>query len=307
VLNTKPNRRVLVGYESGLDLKKACCMESMEMDLIPSQLRRLAFRVCSLPDTGWFGLTPLKTHVLVCGGSRSGSTLLKLLLEVAMPKARRFRREIRAWRAATSRFRNHEIMITKRPRDISDLSRVRELYADRRTQLRIVITIRDPRDILTSSHVKSAHLRRYHETISLWQESFQDLTENLNDPDVTVVCYEDLVTKTKSVESRLESFLGTRFEQPFSSFVDRVPTGFDTRALNGLRPIDIQGLGRWKRPEHRERIEEVLREVPDFPEQLIQLGYERDRKWVGEWRRAHLISSVSSEGPAVGGPRKIAA
>jgi mRNA-degrading endonuclease RelE of RelBE toxin-antitoxin system len=278
------------------------------MDILPLTLRRLAFRICSLPDTGWFGLTPLRTHVLVCGGSRSGTTLLKLLLEVAMPRARRFRREIRAWRAATSRLRNHEVMITKRPRDVDDLPRIRELYAGRRTQLRIIIMIRDPRDILTSSHVKSAHERPYHISIPEWNHSYEHVIKHSNDPDVMLVRYEDLVTNTGPIESRLESFIGERFEQPFSSFVDRVPTGFETRALNGLRPIDAHGIARWRRPEHRERIEQLLRELPDFPQQIVQLGYERDREWVGQWRLALLSNAdVSDDWPPVGAPRRIAA
>jgi hypothetical protein len=212
--------------------------------------------------------------------------LLKLLLEVAMPKARRFRREIRARRAAATRLRNHEVMITKRPRDIVELPRIRELYARRRTQLRIIVTIRDPRDILTSRHVRTARERPYHVTIPEWNHRYRHVVKHLTDPDVMVARYEDLVANTGSIESRMESFIGEHFEQAFSSFVDRVPPGFRTTALNGLRRIDARSVGRWKRPEHRDRIAHVLRRLPDFPHQLVRLGYEQDSKWVRRWQLA---------------------
>src|ERR1700759_582777 len=70
------------------------------------------------PDTGLFGLTPLKMHVLICGFPNAGTTLLQLMLENGLPKARRFGRERAGWRAATYSRRNHELMISKQPQDL---------------------------------------------------------------------------------------------------------------------------------------------------------------------------------------------
>jgi len=259
-----------------------------DLNFVARTLRRLALLVCSIPDTGWFGLTPLRTHVLICGCPRSGSTMLQLMMEAALPRARRFSREIRWWRAATSRLRNHEIMITKRPRDIFDLDRARAFYRERRAQLRAIITIRDPRDVLTSSHPRSIRRRPYHSTVDGWRKLYPYLMRYLQDPDALIVRYEDLVSELDAVEARIEAFVGERIEHSFSEFYKVVPRDFDTRALNGVRPVDRRTVGRWQMAEHKVRIEEILREVPDFPRQLVDLGYENDYDWISRWRRGDL-------------------
>src|SRR5690242_12570056 len=85
-----------------------------------SPLKRFRRRTLSplfrIADTGILGLTPLRTHILICGFPRSGTTLLQLMLENGLPTARRFGREVGGWRAATYCWRNHELLISKVPR-----------------------------------------------------------------------------------------------------------------------------------------------------------------------------------------------
>jgi hypothetical protein len=204
------------------------------------------------------------------------------MMEAALPRARKFKREIRGWRAATSRFRNHEVMITKRPRDIFDLHRIKRFYRERQAKLRTIITVRDPRDALTSSHPRSVRKRPYHFTIAGWRDLYPHLARYLHDPEVLVVRYEDLVSDLDGVEASIEAFVGERIEHSFSEFHKGVPRYFDTRALNGVRPVDGRGVGRWKLPQHTARIEEILRQLPDFPQQLIDLGYEKDSNWLSQ-------------------------
>src|SRR3954469_23077934 len=71
-----------------------------------------------LPDTGLLGLTPLRTHILICGYQRAGTTLLQAMAEHALPNARRFGHEISGWRAATFAPRNHAVLISKVPNDL---------------------------------------------------------------------------------------------------------------------------------------------------------------------------------------------
>src|SRR5579862_9599826 len=68
--------------------------------------RKAVSFVCCFPDTGLFGLTPLRKHIVICGYPRTGSTMLQLMLEHAYPGARRFERETRGYRAAMLKFRN---------------------------------------------------------------------------------------------------------------------------------------------------------------------------------------------------------
>jgi hypothetical protein len=61
---------------------------------------------------------------------------------------------------------------------------------------------------------------------------------------------------------------------------------FAVQTLNGLRPVEASLLRRWASAEHRPRIEQVLRELPQLPQALIDLGYERDETWTEAYREA---------------------
>src|SRR5580692_8967531 len=126
--------------------------------------RRFRAAFYRLPDTGRFGLTPLRTHILICGYGRSGTTLLLMMIEQSLPKARSFGQEKSAWRAATFERRNHAVLISKTPRDISRLHRIRNFYKNRQAALKTIVMIRDPRDVLSSRHPKTGTHRYFQET-----------------------------------------------------------------------------------------------------------------------------------------------
>jgi hypothetical protein len=210
--------------------------------------------------------------------------MLELMLLTGLPHARGFSKELRGRLAATCRLRNHETMISRRPRDIHDLQRLRRFYEDRQANLRCILTIRDPRDALTSQHAHTFRKRRYHLEIARWVALTPLVQRYWNDPDVLIVRYEDLVRDVSNVQARIEAFLGEQMQRPFSEFHEQVPRKFRTLPLNGVRSIDSRGLARWRSSEHRQRIEEILQVVPDFPERLIELGYEKDGEWVDQWR-----------------------
>ena len=88
--------------------------------------------VCCFPDTGLFGLTPLRKHIVICGYPRTGSTMLQLMLEHAYPQARCFMREVPGHRAAMLRLRNHALLVSKQPGDIFRLHQLQNHYAKKR-------------------------------------------------------------------------------------------------------------------------------------------------------------------------------
>lgn len=256
--------------------------------------RRLLGLAYRFPDTGLLGLTPLKTHIVICGYPRAGTTLLLAMMEHALPHARRFRGEISAWRAATFAWRNHSVVLTKKPDDIFALHRLRNFYAGRDANLRILLMVRDPRDVLTSRHATTGP-HAYFEQVDAWRVCHEYVRLYRHDPDVLVVRYRDLVTQTGTTRRRIEAFTGVRSERGYKDFHNASLDDFDTRPLNGIRPVDASTIGRWRDPEHRERIEQILREVPDFCDILVEMGYEPDAGWVDEWRRE--VAQASSPQP----------
>jgi hypothetical protein len=241
-------------------------------------------------DTGLLGLTPLKTHILICGFQAAGTTLLQLMLENGLPHARRFGRERSGWRAATYSFRNHATMISKQPRDIFRLEPLREFYSTRRAKLKIIAMQRDPRDLLTTQREKDGAV--------VYKGSPGDLRGNcmffLNQResgDTLIVRYEDLVTQPAVEQSRIEHFVGQSMLVPFEKFDSVHRPDFNTTTLQGLRPVETTRVARWKDPRHTERLKQMLRLMPDLPEMVVQLGYETDHAWAEQF--------TSPESPAL--------
>jgi len=240
--------------------------------------RRLLGLVCRLPDTGIFGLCKLRSHILVCGFPRCGTTMLQMMLENALPHARRFGYEIGGWRAATYSWRNHAVMISKVPHDVFRLEPLRDFYRGRSARLRIILMVRDPRDVLTSKRLTGGP-SGYCVGIDRWRRYYQAFTRHRDDADVLVIRYEELVRHPASQQMRVEQFTDESMSVPFANFHLISRLDFDQSTLNGLRPVGTSLIGRWAAPEHRERIAQVLRHLPELPHALIRLGYERDEAW----------------------------
>jgi hypothetical protein len=233
-------------------------------------------------ERGLFGLVPLQTHVVICGFPRSGTTLLQVMLETSATDAKSFGRERSALSVARYTWPGrHPVFISKKPDDIFWVDAIREYYRDLRADVRFVLSVRDPRAVLTSIFVDkpgycvpSVKWRAVHEHIR-YQRQFAD---------VLVTEYRDLVERPDGVQQRLAEFTGCRIGTSFDQFHAAVPGNFDTRALNGVRPLDRNSLYKWRSPEHRARIQQILNEIPELPKLLIDLGYESDTVWTSEYR-----------------------
>jgi hypothetical protein len=174
-------------------------------------------------------------------------------------------------------------LISKVPHDVFRLEGLRHFYAHREARLRILLVLRDPRDVLTSQR-KTGGPEGYVVSPGRWQRYFRAYIEHRHDPDVLEVRYEDLVSSITVQQSRIERFLDLQMQWPFEQFHEVDRPDFDTSTLNGLRPVERSLVSRWAAEQHRPRIELVLRELPELPQALIDLGYERDAGWIRQWQ-----------------------
>jgi hypothetical protein len=243
--------------------------------------RRLRDVYIGATDRGWFGLTPLQTHVVICGFPRSGTTLLQLMLETATPGALTFGRERSGLSVARYTWPGrHPILISKKPNDIFCVNDIRDYYRGRKTQVRFILSLRDPRAVLTSIFVAK---QGYCVPPEKWQSVYDHIQYQRQFPDVTVVEYRDVVERPDDVRQELAGFIGCDNLQSFDRFHSSVPENFDTRALNGVRPLDTSSFDKWRSAKHAPRIRQVLAELPDLPQRLIEMGYESDTAWTREY------------------------
>lgn len=245
-------------------------------------VKRAAIRMV---DRGWFGRVPTRAHLVICGFPRSGTTLLQLMAQTAVPEARCFGRERWGLGVAQTHWPGrHPYLITKRPDDIFWIDEIRDFYATlgARTQSRFVICVRDPRAVLTSRH--ELNKSDYWVSIERWRAIYEHYRYASRFSDVCIVDFGDLVTNISSVQSRLTELVGWTVSANFEDFYTRVPENFDTRALNGVRSLDAGTLDRWARDEHVERMRYLLREMPELPRRLVEMGYELDDSWTHAYR-----------------------
>ena len=96
--------------------------------------------------------------------------------------------------------------------------------------------------------------------------------------------YEDLVRDPAGVQAALGASVGWTAHTPFADYhrllaerdLDRMTRG----ALGGLRPVASGPTATWQRPEHRERLQEVLAALPELPGVLVEQGWAPDDAWV---------------------------
>ena len=244
--------------------------------------RRLRHAYVRATEMGLFGLVPLKTHVVICGYPRSGTTLLQAMMETSSADARSYGRERSALSVAKYTWPGRSpIVISKLPDDIFRVDQIRDYYRDLQTDVRFVLSVRDPRAVLTSIFVDKPG---YCVPSIKWRAVYEHIQYQRQFDDVIVTEYRDLVETPGAVQDRLAEFTGCHTRLRFEEFHQAVPGHFDTRPLNGVRPIDRGSLDKWRRPEHKARIQEILREIPELPERLIELGYETNTAWMQEYR-----------------------
>jgi hypothetical protein len=244
-------------------------------------LRRSAKRIAlGVVDRGWFGLIPLDTHLVICGFPRSGSTLLQVMIEHCLSGAKVFSRETRGLRMAHYALRNRAVMITKRPRDIFWMDDIRAFYARQRAKARFVLTVRDPRAVLTSYH-RGWEARGYYLTPTQWRAHYEHYRYARQFDDTVLVEYADLVCDPREIQQRLSEFAGCAIARPFDQF--HLVASRDRIALNGLRPLDKSSIDKWRDPTSRDHIRRLLQEIPDLPDCLIDMGYERDTRWTRDY------------------------
>ena len=239
-------------------------------------------------DNGWAGLKPLNRHVVICGFPRTGSTLLQLMIESCVDDVKTFDGEVEALWAAPWALRNHTHMLTKFPRDIGQVTAIREYYRHHTGAAQFVLMLRDPRAVLTSMHKAYPSDQGYYVSFERWQAIFERFRRIARDSDVAVVRYEDLVRDPDTVGTTLAETVGWNMRRPFAQYelyLDQKAHARDSMtegALGGLRAVEASRISGWRQPQHLPRLRAMLEAIPDMPAHLIELGYEQDERWIDE-------------------------
>lgn len=165
---------------------------------------------------------------------------------------------------------NYKHFIIKQPFGYWKAFSPKYLYKDILDRnIRIISIVRDPRDVLVSRHNidKSIYWVSLEIVKRCCKEHLKEFPDNL----VFKLTYEDLVSDTENIMSKLSQFIGEDFSNSYIRFYENVG-GSLMKALNVPRPIDTNSIGNWKNEEHKDRIVEIYNDA-ELVDLIHMLGY----------------------------------
>ncbi|MGI3170576.1 hypothetical protein ACRARG_15600 [Pseudooceanicola sp. C21-150M6] len=234
-------------------------------------------------------------HIVIAGQGRAGSTLFYEMMRHALAGFEMPAKETRAL-SIIDRPGN---FCTKRPFDIFDIEKVLEA-AGTQKRVDLIVTLRDPRDILTSRHARLQGDYFYAADkcyrilpdrepefimpgfLPVHQRIVEVLQTDLFPQGVFLLKYEHLVEDPDRIQGILAQALDLEFTDSFVNFHENQVASENQSAMNGLRALDRSRQAKWRAPEHRERIIDQFTRFPDLHDIVIGLGYEDDRSWFDE-------------------------
>jgi len=163
--------------------------------------------------------------------------------------------------------------LSKKP---PDTIRIRTVFL-RDPELFVIAMVRDPRAVITSRHERKPDV--YFSSFWRWERYVEAIEALREHPRYLIVRYEDLVADPDAVQQHIaERFPSLERIRLFT----RYPEGADIPekariSLNGIRPVDRQGLERWRQELPRLK-GEVLRH-PELAAWLRRFGYEENDEW----------------------------
>jgi len=141
----------------------------------------------------------------------------------------------------------------KTPRNVLFLERILDHFGSR---LRFLIMVRDGRDVVTSRHPRNPE--RFWVSPERWiREAGAGLPYEAH-PQVMTVRYEDLIGDFRNTVERICAFLGVRFVKTLKEWYRHATVNRHPAWFSAAGPIYSDSIGRWRAPEHRERIRELM-------------------------------------------------
>jgi hypothetical protein len=181
-------------------------------------------------------------------------------------------RETRLWRAPV---RGRRVVLTKQPQD----EKFSLFLARFDPKLHIIYMMRDPREVIVSRHGSAPD--QYWTNLRAWRESVAAATPYFKHPRAHVVRYDRLMREPDAVQGELAKAMPFLKQlRPFSRFqeVAELENAQWRAAMGSIRSLSPESLGGWR--SHLPRLKAQLLRHGDISNELIRLGFEKDRSWL---------------------------
>lgn len=231
-----------------------------------------------------------QTPILIGGCERTGTSLMTAILD-AHPDIYCIPEETNIFltrRDFKSDFWNHQIQRIRITRDLlkrdipasskrwcekspPNVRYLEQLFREFGRDLKVILMIRDGRDVITSMHP----LREgYYIPIERWINDTRQTIRWKDHPQVLLVPYESLVSNFRPVIEQVLTFLEAAMSQEVLDYTNY--SGVQQHdAFHGqhLRPLYTASQRKWELPEHRERIDLFLQneEVQELMNSIVDI------------------------------------
>lgn len=113
-------------------------------------------------------------------------------------------------------------------------------------EIKILWTLRDPRDVLTSLHPERPG--EFYVTPERWIASFELYRQFKDEPQVLTIRYEDLVTRPCATQKRITKSFNLTAIRKFGDAHNFFPCFYENaRAMHSIRPIDTNSIHKWRK------------------------------------------------------------
>jgi len=214
-----------------------------------------------------------RKRIHITGTPRSGTTLLLSLMLACFDIDGGVTDERRLWRTPP---KGKRVVCTKFPDETDFSARMLKFDPD----LHVIFILRDPRDVVVSrSHIAPD---RYLTNLRVWRSNLRAAKPYFGHRRFHLVHYNELVAEPDRVQARLAADLGfVKVQRPFSRFLELAENrdGAWLKSMHmQLRPVSADSLGHWH--AHLPRVKGQMLLHGDISEDLIEMGFERDRTWL---------------------------
>jgi hypothetical protein len=139
-------------------------------------------------------------------------------------------------------------------------------------EVKIIHIIRDGRDVTVSTHPAYRDKRKYWVSADRWVTEVNIGLSFQNHPSVHTMKYEDLISNYEDEIKKITTFIGEPFTEQLLHWIDHTQIKSSIHWGSKVQEISAKPIGKWKNPEHTERIKEFMDNAEAI--QLLQkLGY----------------------------------
>jgi len=151
----------------------------------------------------------------------------------------------------------------------------------------VILILRDPRAVITSHH--PSHPAPYTFGFKDWYVNYRRCAALQNKVNLCHVDYATLITRPDDVQMNLSKCMDLPIALPFYKCASAPPKkglrrcGDMDAEMGGARMLEPDKIFSWQQDVHRERLKDQLRDHPEIPEVLVELGFEEDSSWIDKF------------------------